>query len=105
MNNVLSDIPLNAPEEVVDTILSGDSVRIERIVSNGQSSPDGFWYDQPEAEWVLILKGRARFRFEQEPEARELSAGDYLHIPARCRHRVDWTDSPTVWLCVFHGAI
>jgi cupin 2 domain-containing protein len=102
MNNLLADIPLHALDEVVDPILSADSVRMERIVSNGQCSPDGFWYDQPENEWVTILQGCARLRFENEPEARELKVGDCLHIPAHVRHRVEWTDSPTVWLCVFY---
>ncbi|MFC1467530.1 cupin domain-containing protein [Verrucomicrobiota bacterium] len=102
MNNLLKNIPVDAPEEVVDTILTADSVRLERIVSNGQSSPSGFWYDQDEHEWVVILKGRAGLRLENEAEARELNVGDSLNIPAHCRHRVEWTDSPTVWLCVFY---
>ena len=27
-------------------------LRIERIVSEGHVSPEGFWYDQDEPEWV-----------------------------------------------------
>jgi cupin 2 domain-containing protein len=102
MNNLLKNLPVDVAEEVAETILSSDSVRIERIVSNGQSSPEGFWYDQDEHEWVLILRGRAGLRFEEEADARELQCGDCLQIPARARHRVEWTDSETIWLCVFY---
>lgn len=78
-------------------------VRIERIVSHGQSSPDGFWYDQTEAEWVVVLSGAARLLLEGESAPLHLSAGDHLLIPAHTRHRVEWTtpDEPTVWLAVF----
>ena len=102
MNNLLKNISVDAPEEVVDTILSAESVRIERIISNGQSSPEGFWYDQDEHEWVIVLKGNAGLRLEVEDGVRELNAGDCINIPANFRHRVEWTDSPTVWLCVFY---
>jgi cupin 2 domain-containing protein len=79
-------------------------VRIERIVSTGQASPPGFWYDQPWTEWVLLLAGAAGLLFEDEPTPRPLKAGDYLLIPAGQRHRVEWTDAtqPTVWLAVHY---
>lgn len=102
MNNVLKNIPVDLSSEVVEALLSADSVRIERIVSNGQHSPDGFWYDQDEHEWVTILQGRATIRFEDESEPRALAVGDCVLFPAHARHRVEWTDSPTVWLCVFY---
>jgi cupin 2 domain-containing protein len=87
---------------LTQTILRGDGVRIERIVSHGHRSPDGFWYDQAEREWVLLISGRARLRFEGE-EAIELSPGDYVDIPAHRRHRVEWTEpnAATIWLAVF----
>lgn len=103
MNNLLENLPVAASEEVVETILSSASVRIERIVSNGQRSPEGFWYDQDEHEWVLILQGRAGLRFENEPKERMLHMGDCINIPAHSRHRVEWTDSPAVWLCIFYS--
>src|SRR5205807_9641811 len=79
-------------------------LRIERIVSLAQESPPGFWYDQPQAEWVLLLAGAARLRFADEDEERALGPGDWVHIAAHRRHRVAWTDPehPTVWLAVFH---
>jgi cupin 2 domain-containing protein len=103
--NLLHEIPDARNREIVDTILAASGVRIERIVSLGQSSPEGFWYDQQEAEWVLLLAGAARLRFADEAEARPLGPGDCLYIAAHRRHRVDWThpETPTVWLAVFYS--
>lgn len=81
-------------------------VRIERIVSHGQASPPGVWLEEPDAEWAAVLSGAARLRFEDEPSARVLSAGDHVFIAPRRRHRVDWThpDEATVWLAVHVAA-
>ena len=89
-------------EEVVTEILAWPGVRIERIVSTGQASAPGFWYDQPWDEWVTVLAGAARLRFESESEDRNLGPGDHVFIPAHARHRVEWTsaDPPTIWLAV-----
>lgn len=93
-----------ASEEQITELLSRPGIRIERIVSTGQASPPGFWYEQEEAEWVLVLKGEALLRFEDEAEARRLKPGDFLDIAPRRRHRVDWTDpsQPTIWLAVHY---
>lgn len=103
MTNLFHDLPTQLPQELVTTLLSAENVRIERIVSHGHSSPAGFWYDQDEAEWVVVLRGAARLRFEDESSSTELRPGDSLHIPAHRKHRVEWTtpDEPTVWLAVF----
>ena len=71
----------------------------------GQASPAGFWYDQDEAEWVLVLAGAARLRFADESLDRVLAPGDWVDIAPHRRHRVEWTDpaTPTVWLAVFHN--
>ena len=101
--NLLGSLPDASHDELVDTLASADGVRLERIISHGQASPDGFWYDQDEAEWVMVLAGRARLRMEDESSDRELVAGDSLFLPPHCRHRVTWTDpdKPTVWLALF----
>src|SRR5689334_15521343 len=88
--NLFVDVPDTLPEELSQTLLSAPGVRVERIVSRGHASPDGFWYDQAEHEWVLLLCGAARLRFEGE-EAVDLVPGSYVNIPARKRHRVEWT--------------
>ena len=102
-SNILSRIPASSANEASEALLKADGVRVERIVSYGQSSPPGFWYDQKEAEWVLVLRGRARLTIEGEGQDRELGSGDSLFLPAHCRHRVAWTqpDEPTVWLTIF----
>ena len=77
---------------------------MERIVSRGHASPDGFWYDQDENEWVIVLQGSAGLRFEGKEELLVLHTGDYILIPRHCKHRVEWTDTDceTVWLAVHY---
>ena len=101
--NLFDDIRASAPEEVVSTLLSARQFRIERIVSTGQASHPGFWYDQQESEWVLLVSGAAGLMFEGEAQPRVMKAGDYVLIPAHRRHRVEWTSAstPTVWIAVF----
>lgn len=102
--NLLRDLPDAVKAEVTEILLQAAAVRVERIVSHGEASLDGFWYDQDEAEWVVVLSGAARLRFADETEARVLGPGDHVNIAAHRRHRVDWTDpsQPTVWLAVFY---
>ena len=102
VQNMLSNLPVQLPHERFDELLCGGSFRLERILSTGQATPAGQWYDQDQAEWVLVLRGSAQLQFEGQAEAVELGPGDYVLIPAHCRHRVQWTDprSPTVWLAL-----
>ncbi len=106
-NNLFDALPAPGSDaEIFNALLSCDGVRIERIVSTGQSSPPGFWYDQPQGEWVLVLAGRARLRLAEPAREIELQSGDYLNIPPHTRHRVEWTDplAQTVWLAVHYTA-
>ncbi len=100
-NNFFDNLPTSIPNELIQVIAGNHHVRIERIVSHGHASPDGFWYDQDENEWVIVLKGAARLRFDDRSV--ELKTGDFVNIPAHKRHRVEWTtsDEPTIWLAVF----
>lgn len=102
--NLFSAIDVYAGDERFDTLLKRDGVLIERIVSTGQTSPEGFWYDDPREEWVVLLAGAAALEFEAQGSVRHgMLPGDYVHIPPHCRHRVAWTDPalPTVWLAVY----
>ena len=101
--NLFEDLPDTLPEELFETLLSSAGVRVERIVSRGHASPERFWYDQDEHEWVLLLRGAARLRFEGE-EAIEMQPGSFVNIAAHKRHRVEWTDpaQTTVWLAVHY---
>ena len=102
--NLFTNLPQNLPEELFTTLLQAPGIHIERIVSHGQCSPDGFWYDQDQAEWVLVLRGAARLQFEDR--LLDMRPGDFVNIPAHQKHRVAWTtpDEPTIWLAVHYGA-
>lgn len=101
--NLFSNIPSHLPEELVEILLATDNLRIERIVSQAHASPEGFWYDQDQHEWVVLLQGAATLRFEEE--VIKLEPGDHVNIPAHKRHRVEWTsaEKPTIWLAVFYS--
>jgi len=102
--NLYADLPATLPTELLQTLVARPNVRIERIISHGHASPPGFWYDQAEHEWVAVLRGAARLRFERDERIVELAPGDFIEIPAHERHRVEWTtpDEPTIWLAVFY---
>jgi cupin 2 domain-containing protein len=102
--NIFSQLSNNRSEEEFLALLSSRHLRIERIVSTGQETPPGEWLQQDRAEWVILLRGAARLLFEGEGEPRLLGPGDYVNIPALCRHRVEWTatEEPTVWLAVHY---
>jgi cupin 2 domain-containing protein len=104
IDNLFEDLPQATDQETLADLLKRPGVRIERIVSTGQSSPPGFWYDQAHGEWVAVLAGEAGLRFEDEHAARTLHAGDFVDIAAHRRHRVEWTrpGEPTVWLAVHY---
>lgn len=92
--------------ELTETLHQRPGLRLERIVSTGQVTPEGAWYDQEDDEWVLLVAGAARLLIEGEKRERELRPGDWLLLPAHCRHRVTWTkdDPPTVWLALHIAA-
>jgi len=96
--------PTLASGEIVNVLASSAGVRIERIVSHGHASPSGFWYDQEEDEFVLLVSGAARLEVEGEGEV-VLAAGDWIDLPRHLRHRVTWTppDRDTIWLAVYRG--
>jgi len=90
--------------EIFDVLVEQAGVRIECIVSTGQATPQGQWYDQERDEFVLLVSGAARLRIEGEREDRALAPGDWLLLPAHCRHRVTWTrsDPATIWLAIHY---
>ncbi len=104
MDNIFDGVKARLDEEEITELLARPGLRIERIVSTGHASPPGFWYDQPNDEWVIVLAGSAGLIVEGEAE-RQLEPGDIALLPAHRRHRVAWTDAdgPTVWLAVHFG--
>ncbi len=98
---LLEDIQAAPGAESVQVLLESQHVRIERIVSRGYQSPPGFWYDQAHDEWVVVIAGCGVVTFDDDREIR-MTPGDSVYLPARCRHRISYTDPdvPTVWLAV-----
>lgn len=100
--NLYRPLPPPADDEVFDDLASGGEFTLQRIVSTGQATAEGEWYDQTTDEWVVLLTGSARLRFETGDELLEMKPGNYVHIPAHCRHRVESTAAgeETVWLAL-----
>ncbi len=101
-DNIFNDIPQKSAEEIFETLVKAGDVRIERIISTGQSSPENFWYDQNENEFVILLEGSAQLKFD-DGEIIDLKKGAWTFIPAHKKHRVEKTDekTPSVWLAFF----
>ncbi|MDE2007140.1 MAG: cupin domain-containing protein [Rhodospirillales bacterium] len=100
--NVFAGLPDARDAERVETLAALPRARIERIVSRGQASPEGLWYDQDQTEFVVLLAGTARLRIAGEAAPRPLAPGDWLVLPAHCRHLVEETSAApaAVWLAV-----
>ena len=100
--DLFADVPTDLSEEEIMVLAESPGAKIERIVSTGQASPPGFWYDQDWTEWVFLISGSAGLLIEGESAPRSLRPGLYVQIPPHVRHRVAWTDAdqPTVWLAV-----
>lgn len=101
---LFGNLPQALSAELSTVLVAADNIQIERIISCGQASPPGFWYDQDRHEWVMVMAGSAILQFEGEPGPRRLGPGDFVNIPAGLRHRVVATDPAevTVWLAIFY---
>ncbi len=101
--NIFANIPKNSEQELFEDLFKNDFIKIERIISYGNSSDENFWYDQSHSEWVLIIQGSATLQFEAH-ELFEMKKGDYIFIPPHKKHRVDSTDlnKPTIWLAIHY---
>ena len=104
INNLFAGIPGEVPQEISEILLETPGFYLERIISGGQATPPGQWYDQDTQEWVVLLSGAAALLFAGEDQVRIMHPGDYVLIPAHCRHRVEWTDPEqnTVWLALHY---
>ncbi len=100
--NIFDEISIDKEDEKFFEIFKNDVIRVEKIVSNGQKSPQNFWYEQEKSEYILLLEGFAILEFE-DCEC-ELKKGDCLNIPAMQKHRVKFTttDEPTIWFAIFY---
>ena len=101
MTNIF-DLPSSLPnQELFEPLVSADNILIERIISTGQTTPPGEWYDQDKDEWVILLQGEATLAYADGSQIK-LAPGDYLFIPAHQKHRVEYTsiEPPCIWLAV-----
>ena len=100
--NIYCTPKTGSTKEIFTTLFSGKNIKIEQIISCGQTSPAEGWYDQQQHEWVILLEGEAKLEFENNL-IKQLQKGDYLMIPAKCKHKVIYTskEPKCVWLAVF----
>lgn len=103
--NLLRELPRARDRETFESLIERTGFRLERIVSYGQTTPSGEWYDQGDDEWVLLLEGAAQLEYENG-ERQDMVPGDAVLLPAHCRHRVAWTDPQraTVWLALHYSS-
>jgi cupin 2 domain-containing protein len=103
LGNIFYKIPTIEDKEIFQTILKNKKIKIERIVSWGQVNDKGKWLKEARDEWVMVLKGAAKLRFQKDNRLIKLMAGDYILIPANTAHRVEWTTlrEKTIWLAVY----
>lgn len=99
VENIFADLPKRSGLEQFLTLFENKTVKIQRIVSQSNSSPAGFWYNQSETEWVIVLRGHATLEFEGG-ELIEMKEGDHLAIARHVRHRISQTGPDTIWLAV-----
>jgi len=99
VRNLYADLPAGASGEVSLQLFENRKVKISRIVSHSHSSPQDFWYDQADDEWVIVLRGSAALEFSSG-EVVEMTEGDYLAIERHVKHRVARTSAETIWLAV-----
>ena|SRR3990167_5120851 len=102
MTNIYANLPQTLPEEVFQTLVTSQNVKIERIISKGHTTPPSEWYDQEQAEWVILLSGKAKLQYENDMSIIVLNPGDYVFIPPHVKHRVEWTDPDveSIWLAI-----
>ncbi len=102
-SNIFENIPKNLNNELFENLLTKDNLKIQKIVSYGNTTPEYEWYDQEENEWVIVLEGEAVLSFEEREDIR-LKKGDFINIPAHTKHRVSWTtkSEETIWLAIHY---
>ncbi|OEY68087.1 cupin [Marinobacter sp. X15-166B] len=103
IDNLFESLPESIDEEVFTEIIRGETIKIERIVSKGHTSPKSGWYDQKANEWVVLLKGEAKLAFANGNDV-HLMPGSHVNIPAHTRHKVRWTtpETETIWLAIHY---
>ena len=96
----IEELPKNT--ELIEILSESENIKIERIVSNGQTTE---WIVSNEEEFVLLIQGKATIEFENRKET--LIKGDTIIIKKGEKHRVAYTSKEPhcIWLCVFYKKI
>lgn len=99
--NLFDKIPKYIEKEIFEELLKRPGLSIQRILTQGQTTD---WLKQDTDEWVVLLAGSAKLLFEEKNRRVSMKPGDYVQIPAGCRHRVSWTDpgQKSVWLAIHY---
>lgn len=97
---LLKNIPSESKDEIFETLIEKKDIKIERIISYGQTSPKDYWYDQDQDEFVLLIEGEAKIKYESG-EIIKLEKGSSLYIKAHEKHQVIYTANPSIWLAIF----
>jgi cupin 2 domain-containing protein len=96
------DIPAghNFKEEYFESLFASKSIRVEKIISKGNTTQKGKWLNQSRGEWVVLLQGKADLKFEDS--IIRLSKGDAVYIAPNTKHRVEYTSKRPLclWLAV-----
>lgn len=102
LSNIFDVSSFNTTSEQFEELLLSDRFRLERIVSFGHPSPDSFWYEQEQDEWVMLIRGSAVIEYFDSTE-RVLNEGDYLILPHHVKHRVKSVSYDAIWLALHYG--
>ncbi len=107
LDNLFAQRLYQTDDEYFEPLLERKGVKLERILSRGHITPEGEWYDQAHDEWVMVVRGAAQLRIDGRDALANMEAGDYILLPAHCRHRVEWTspEEETVWLALHLDAV
>lgn len=96
--NLFDVIPSTSNNEIFVDLLKNDNIHIEKIISYGQVTPIDEPYVQSHDEWVVVLKGMAKLRLDNNDYI--LDEGEHLFIPKNTKHWVTYTENPTIWLAL-----
>jgi len=99
VQSLFSEVTLASNEEVFTTLFEKPGLKIESIASYSQVSPDGFWFDQPHDEWVVLVRGSATLEIAAQTPL-TLRPGDHVILPSHTRHRVLHTSPDALWIAV-----
>ncbi len=105
-SNIYNNLPHNLSDELFETLISNENIKIQRIVSpKSFKSPQDKWFNQDRDEFVILLQGSAELLFKENKNTVKLKPGDHINIPRNTKHRVESTDKEiqTIWLAVHYN--